>query len=494
MIKGARGDDSGLRSEGDPPNNTVSFDGGGIKSLVIDDEMKRHISAIQDHYFKGHEDEPFISIHLPFYNEKNVALRILGACLSLDYRNYEVIVVDDSTDETVETLESFKNSHGMLNLLGGGGQQVVQLEALRPVLKIVHRRYRTGFKGGALNEALKHMDPRAKYVVVFDADFIPPPDILHQFLAYFNYNNNRSLNNNRYKVIRSLFNNRKSDEESVVKAVEEWHKQREVAAVQGYQLHILNVRENWITRGIRAEYSGNYEIERTFQQVIGSMRMIAGSVFMIEADVLKRHGWSSSLTEDWELTLRLYEDGYKVVFTPLIQAPAEIPSTIDRLVGQRMRWAEGHTFNVKKHFLRVLGSNKLSAVEKLEFAYYVPYYFQSLLWVIGTTCWICSELTHRYVHGWYSTMGWALFLANFLSLPLMCLAGLYLEGSLRKDLRGVLSFIVLSHLLAPFQAYAFLKGLFERREGEWVRTYKTGKVTDAIMRFKLRHIVRKVLP
>jgi len=50
-------------------------------------------------------DKPFVSIHPPFYNEVNVARRVIKACLGLDYGNYEVIVVDDSRDETIDVLK-----------------------------------------------------------------------------------------------------------------------------------------------------------------------------------------------------------------------------------------------------------------------------------------------------------------------------------------------------------------------------------------------------
>ena len=55
----------------------------------------------------------------------------------------------------------------------------------RPIIKFIHRRDRSGFKGGALTEALRYMDPRAEFVVVFDADFIPPPDTVRRFLNRF---------------------------------------------------------------------------------------------------------------------------------------------------------------------------------------------------------------------------------------------------------------------------------------------------------------------
>ena len=38
------------------------------------------------------------------------------------------------------------------------------------------------------------------------------------------------------------------------------------------------------------------------------------------------------ITEDFELTLKLYRDGWKVVYTPYIQAPSECVSTLKRLV------------------------------------------------------------------------------------------------------------------------------------------------------------------
>ncbi|MFB0543809.1 MAG: glycosyltransferase, partial [Candidatus Bathyarchaeia archaeon] len=280
-------------------------------------------------------EEPFISIHLPFYNEKNVARRILEACVNLDYSNYEVLVVDDSRDETVEILKEMSRRRA------------------RPTLKLIHRKDRRGFKGGALSEALRHMDPRAEYVVVFDADFIPPSDILRQFLWYFGtqheYRGGDGDHRLASRVLR-YFNNRREGvrNEGWEKGIEEGYEAGRIAAVQGYQLHILNKSENWLTKGVRAEYSGSYIVERTAEEFLGAMKMIAGSVFMVRADILRRQGWTTSITEDWDLTLRLYLAGYKVLYTPLIQAPGEIPTTVRRLVRQRMRWAEGHTFAVKK--------------------------------------------------------------------------------------------------------------------------------------------------
>ncbi|HKZ39897.1 MAG TPA: hypothetical protein VJ044_02995, partial [Candidatus Hodarchaeales archaeon] len=65
---------------------------------------------------------------------------------------------------------------------------------------------------------------------------------------------------------------------------------------------------------------------------------------------------------------------------------------------------------------------------------------------------------------------------------LMNSVGLFLEESEEKDFLGIFSFVVLSYLLVPFQAYASIKGLLEEKEGPWFRTPKTGRITDLIKR------------
>ncbi|MDK1046094.1 MAG: glycosyltransferase, partial [Anaerolineales bacterium] len=404
--------------------------------------------------------KPFISVHLPLYNEKSVVDRLLQSVTSFDYENFEVIVADDSSDETSDILDQRWANH--------------------PRVKISRRHDRNGFKGGALQKALEVTDPRAEFIVVFDADFIPPPDILQQFLAYFfGVNGNGNGNGNGH-----------NGEDEHPKLVDD-----RLAVVQGYQWHVLNASENWITRGIRTEFAGSYVIERSSQELLGSMKMISGSVFMIRADVLRQHGWGTSITEDWELTIRLYLGGYKVLYTPFIQAPSEIVATFKQLALQRMRWAEGHTFNVKKYFLRVITSPNLETIEKLEWIYYAPYYLQSVFFVLGTGFWLLSEIVFRYrLPMLAASIGWALVFTNALSLVFMNLAGLFMERGVRRNWRGLLSFILLTYLLVPYQAYASLKGLIEPHEGGWHRTQKTGVITDMVDKLGLGKRMKRLLP
>jgi hypothetical protein len=260
----------------------------------------------------------------------------------------------------------------------------------------------------------------------------------------------------------------------------------EYVAVQGYQLHSLNQNENWLTAAVRAEFSGSYMIERPAQQCFGLMRMISGSVYMIRADVLRRYRWSDSITEDWELTCRLYLDGKRVAYTPTVEAAAEAPATLRRLFRQRQRWAEGHSFNVKKYFMRFMTSPNTTLGEKLEFLYYAPYYIQGLVFCIGSVAWMIQLWTQSYLPFWTAFFGWGLLLSNSFAIPLMNFAGLVNEGPRRADFGGVFSAIILTYILAPFQGYAALKGFLESKEGGWVRTYKTGKITQPPLKIKPR--------
>ena len=399
-------------------------------------------------------DMPLVSIHLPFYNEANVARRAIQACLAQDYPNLEVLVADDSRDATIDILKD------------------PSWRRRPPVVKFIHRRDRSGFKGGALSEALRFMDPRAEFVVVFDADFIPPPDTVRKFIRRFREADGSSMGTDFLPDLQAPSHG------------------KPVAAVQGYQLHYLNKSENWVTRGIRAEFSGSYMVERVAEERLGAMKMISGSVFMLRADVLRKLKWGESITEDWELTLRLYREGYRVSYTPLIQAPAEMPTTIKALAKQRMRWAEGHTHAVRRHFFGVISSTRLTLAEKLEFLYFAPYYLQSVMLLAGTAFWLLAEVNHRYPWFWQPAFGWSLLISNLLATPLMCLAGLWLEGDLRADYSGAFSLVALTYILAPYQGYAALRGLLEREEGGWIRTLKTGSITDRFLSVRLRGLLR----
>src|SRR3989344_1599575 len=142
---------------------------------------------------------PFISIHIPLFNEKNVVERAIKAAANFEYGEpastrgestrgrYEVILADDSTDETTTIIDNYLKQFHSLTAEPVQQEYTLTQAEVRPgvIVKHLHRTSRSGFKGGALQLALGVCDPRTEYVSVFDADFVPYPDTLTLFLKYF---------------------------------------------------------------------------------------------------------------------------------------------------------------------------------------------------------------------------------------------------------------------------------------------------------------------
>jgi len=304
-------------------------------------------------------------------------------------------------------------------------------------VKVIHRSSRDGWKGGALNVGLDHADPRSTHVLIFDADFVPPSDLVSRFLARFEND--------------------------------------EVAVVQGYQRHNLNAEENWITKGVRVWHSLYNMVELNGQQKLGLFSPVTGSVFMIRTDVLRKLRFAEVITEDWNLTMRLYENGYKILYDPTLAASGECPSTLRRLFRQQARWAEGHTRTFKDHFLKIWKCKFLRLREKVDFVFIGYSFLNSILIMALTVAWLITLLFPSvYLPLPIVQTSMFLLLASIPAAIFSSLVALSLEGT-RKDFKKIGYAWLLNFIVTPVTAFAALKGLFMRK-GYFHRTYKTGKI------------------
>jgi hypothetical protein len=104
---------------------------------------------------------PFVSLHVPAYNEPpEMVIETLRSLKALDYPNFEIIAIDDNSDD--ESL-----------------WRPVEAWCHENSVKFAHLDDWPGYKSGALNYALQHMtDPRAELIGVVDADYQIAPDFL----------------------------------------------------------------------------------------------------------------------------------------------------------------------------------------------------------------------------------------------------------------------------------------------------------------------------
>jgi hypothetical protein len=97
---------------------------------------------------------PMVSLHVPAHNEPpDMVIETLRSLLGLDYPRYEVILIDDNTDddELWRPVEAWCERHGV---------------------KFAHLENWPGYKSGALNYALRRMiSPDAEVIGIVDSDY-----------------------------------------------------------------------------------------------------------------------------------------------------------------------------------------------------------------------------------------------------------------------------------------------------------------------------------
>ncbi len=93
------------------------------------------------------------------------------------------------------------------------------------------------------------------------------------------------------------------------------------------------------------------------------------------AGVLKRSaiewagGWETdTLTEDADLSFRLYKKGYKILYLPNISTPSELPNSPLAFKSQQRRWAKGGVQVFKKYW-KDLFKNEIPLGWKIEFLF-----------------------------------------------------------------------------------------------------------------------------
>ena len=256
--------------------------------------------------FQRHRDEaiapagrfatlPPITVQLPLYNEFHVAERLIGAVAQLDYPRdlLHVQVLDDSTDETRQ------RARQICSRLAGEGLDIDYL----------HRRERSGFKAGALAAGLP--SAKGEFVLILDADFVPPADLLHSVIHYFT--------------------------------------DPQVGMVQTRWGH-LNREHSLLTRIQSIFLDGHFVVEHTARSRSGRFFNFNGTGGMWRKQaIVEAGGWQhDTLTEDLDLSYRAQIAGWRFVFLSHVEVPGEIPVEINGFKSQQHRWTKGAVQVAKK--------------------------------------------------------------------------------------------------------------------------------------------------
>jgi glycosyltransferase involved in cell wall biosynthesis len=285
--------------------------------------------------------QPFVSVHLACCNEPpEMVFATLRSLARLDYRNFEVLVIDNNTRDP--------------NLW-----QPVQrfVDTLPAHFRFFHLQDWPGYKAGALNYALENADARADIIAVVDADYEVRRDWLRGLVGLF--------------------------------------AARQVAVVQAPQAH-----REWHGNAFRTmmnwEYEGFFRIGMHHRNERNAI-IQHGTMTMIRADALRKcGGWDEAcVCEDSELGLRLMRAGYETVYVDEVVGRGLTPDSFAGFKKQRKRWAEGAMQILKKHSRALLTDRSLTAAQRYHFvAGWLPWIGDALhlFFVLAAIAWTYAAL------------------------------------------------------------------------------------------------------
>ncbi len=359
---------------------------------------------------------PKVAVVFPVFNDYEV-LSSINAALRMKYPNYLVVVIDDSTDEVLTT---------ELSNLALRNDKVIHLR----------RSSRRGLKAGALNDAILLLEKYGiKYVLILDADFEPPEDMLDIMVGIA------------------------EREEAVI--------------VQGYQRHFKgsNTLFGILYRASMAASIINLE----GRKYLDMFPIFTGSCALIRYDVLKEIGFKEgSLSEDWRWSIELYRrfKDPKIIVTYEAYANGSVPKSQKAFWRQQLRWSTGTLREFLNTFLDVMLDHGLSTSKKLGFVLQGLFFSQGV-WVYANTV---ISVVLKFLTGINLGILYPIGIYMWLiGIETIVLAGCVLEGY------GLMySFITAGYLLFMVYYTSFihtigtLKALISKKH-QWIVTSKRGR-------------------
>jgi cellulose synthase/poly-beta-1,6-N-acetylglucosamine synthase-like glycosyltransferase len=248
----------------------------------------------------SHFDFPSCTIMIPAHNEAKVIGKTVEAMLGLEYPKDKLTILvinDGSNDETAAIVQELASNNPQVVLFtvppGEGGKG----------------------KSRALNIGLKQV--RSEIIAIYDADNTPDPKALHYLVAQL-------------------------------------VSHKELGAVIG-KFRTVNKNVNLLTRFINIETLSFQSILQAGRWQMHNISTLPGTNFVIWTHLVHSlDGWDEeALTEDSELSIRIYEKGYKIKFIPYAVTYEQEPQEWKVWLKQRMRWVRGNNYVIKKFFKEI---------------------------------------------------------------------------------------------------------------------------------------------
>ena len=383
----------------------------GFFHVVRSAREKRAVDAMEF-------DFPRVAVLIPAHNEGQVMRHTLEAMVAFDYPadRYEVIVVNDgSSDDTGAIVESFAARDVRVRLVnvpsGEGGRG----------------------KSRALNIGLAHTD--AAFVAVYDADNTPEPPAL------------------RYLMAQLLLH-------------------PELGAVLG-KFRTVNKDRNLLTRFINVETLSFQSIVQAGRWQLFHVSTLPGTNFVIRRELIEAlGGWDeNAITEDSEMSIRVYMEGYRIKVIPYAVTHEQEPETWRVWFRQRTRWVRGNNYVATKFVRKIpqFKSRRLAIevlyLASLYYVFFVAIVVSDILFFLALAGLVAIPLPGPYTAVW--------LLAFLLFIMEILLALSYdNEDSIGKIALVVLAYFTYCQLWIVVVARALWLDFVKREKQTWVKTVR----------------------
>jgi cellulose synthase/poly-beta-1,6-N-acetylglucosamine synthase-like glycosyltransferase len=306
---------------------------------------------------------PSCTILIPAHNEEKVIAATIASMLRLEYPpgKLTILVINDgSTDGTRDII------------LGAAARD------RRVALFDVPRGEGGRGKSRALNLAMTRV--ASEVIAVYDADNTPDRNAL------------------RYLVAQLIGN-------------------KELGAALG-KFRTVNKDVNLLTRFINIETLSFQSMLQAGRWQMHNIATLPGTNFVIWTWLIRQlKGWDEeALTEDSELSIRVYQEGYKIKFVPYAITYEQEPQTWSVWVRQRTRWVRGNNYVLGK-FLKQIRRfrNKRLMFDvlytlSLYYVFFVAIVISDLLFIVSAANLVTISLPGPYTFVWI--MAFFLFLGE----------------------------------------------------------------------------------
>jgi hypothetical protein len=362
------------------------------------------------------EQLPDVAVLVPCHNEEKVIASTLQALLALEYpgNKLEIVLINDgSTDRTVEEIVPF---------LERGSVRLVEVPAGLSARG----------KAAALNYGLNFVTKPV--VAIYDADNRPEPGALRPL-------------------------------------VEELVLDPTLGAAVGFY-RVINRNKNLLTRFLNIEGIGFQWILQAGRWMLMNFVMLPGTNYVIRRELLASlDGWDdTSLTEDAELTIRVYQAGSHIKFVPSSVSWEQEPETLPVWFRQRNRWVRGHNHLCRHYAGKLLRARPRRIAWELLYSLFLYYIFfvaiivSDLLFVLSLVGWVRITVPGPY------TLLWLFAFCTFVLQLVIALSHEPGEDSALNILLAATMYFTYCQLWIPLVAGALWDDFVVHRPMHWAKT------------------------